>query len=164
MVAMRTQGLTVVLLVGALSFIGCVPEPAGRASASIDPAAAATPAPTPVPSPTGPTPSPSYVRPTLKPLPSPLIHVVAPGETLVGIARRYGTSGRSIAYWNRLRYPSLDPDSRRYRPDYLAVGWSLDIIPNHEVDPEDLPGGGASPTPGTSIDPEDLPDESPFVG
>jgi LysM domain len=162
MVGMRTRGLSVTLLAASIWLIGCVPEPANRPSQS--PAAVASVDPTSTPTPVGPTPSPTYVRPTPRPLPSFLIHVVAPGESLVKIAERYGTSGRSIAYWNRLRYPSLDPDSRHYRPDHLVVGWSLDIIPNHEVDPEDLPGESATPAPGSSIDPEDLPDESPFVG
>jgi LysM domain len=162
MVGMRNRGLGIILLVATVALAACVPEPAGRAPASTT--AVVTPAPTPNPTPPGPTPVPSYVRPTPKPQPTFLIHVVAPGETLVAIARRYGTTGRSIAYWNRLRYPSLDPDSRRYKPDYLLVGWSLDIIPNHEVDPEDLPDGPETAAPSPSLDPEDLPDESVFEG
>ena len=159
---MRIRSLVLALLAVAVPLSACVPEPTNRPRPSTV-AGGATPIPTPIPTPTGPTPSPSYVRPTPKPLPTFLVHVVGPGDSLVKIARQYGTDGRSIAYWNRLRYPSLDPDSRQYRPNYLQVGWTLDLIPNHEVDPEDLPGE-ESAGPDTTVEPEDLPDESVFEG
>jgi hypothetical protein len=44
-------------------------------------------------------------------------------------------------------YPSLDPDSNHYRPDYLGLGWTLLLIPNKEVDPENLPTFPPSPRP-----------------
>ncbi len=141
----------------------CVPDPTNRPTTSAA-VGGPTPSPTPIPTPAGPTPSPSYVRPTPRPSPTFLVYRVEAGDTLVAIARQYGTSGRSIAYWNRLRYPSLDPDSAGYRPNRLVIGWTLDLIPNHEVDPEDLPPGLETATPDPTIPPEDLPDDPPFEG
>lgn len=123
--------LAATLLVGA-----CVPEPANRAKPT---AGVVRETPTPVPTPAGPTPTPSFVRPTPTPRPTFFTYTVVAGDTLVSIGKRFGTSGRSVAYWNRATYPSLDPDSDAYRPDYLLVGWRLVLIPNAEVDPEDLP-------------------------
>ena len=94
---------------------------------------------TPVPTPAGPTPTPSFVRPTPTPQPTFLTYIVRTGDTLTSIAKKFGTTGRSIAYWNRATYPSLDPDSDAYKPDYVAIGWMLMLIPNAEVDPENLP-------------------------
>jgi hypothetical protein len=125
---------------------GCVPDPTNRPSSSAD-GSLTTPAPTPLATPAGPTPTPSFVRPTPTPQPSFLVYVVVPGDRLVTIAKRHGTTGQSVAYWNRARYPSLDPDSAAYRPDYLLVGWTLVLIPNAVVDPEDLPPPAPSPTP-----------------
>ena len=51
-------------------------------------------------------------------------------------------------------YPSLDPDSGRYRPNDLKVGWVLQIIPKTVVDPENLPT--FPPSPGTSASPRFL--------
>ncbi len=61
------------------------------------------------------------------------------GDSLDKIAKQFGTTGRSIAYWNRATYPSLDPESGSYRPNDIKVGWTLVLIPNKEVDPENLP-------------------------
>ncbi|MFL5778577.1 MAG: LysM peptidoglycan-binding domain-containing protein [Chloroflexota bacterium] len=108
----------------------------GLVLVSCEPAALATS------SPAGPSASPahpSFTRPTPTPLPTFLIYTVAPGDTLVALGQRFGTSGRSIAYWNRDRYPSLDPDSPSYSPNAIHVGWVLRILPNDEVDPENLP-------------------------
>ncbi|MFL5722348.1 MAG: LysM peptidoglycan-binding domain-containing protein [Chloroflexota bacterium] len=121
----------------------CVPEPANRNPSNG--VAAATP--TVRPTPAGPTPTPSFVRPTPTPQPTFVVYVVRRGDTLTRIAKLNGTDGRSIAYWNRLAYPSLDPDSDSYRPDYVAVGWALQLIPNTVVDPEDLPPGQPTPSP-----------------
>jgi hypothetical protein len=115
----------------------CVPEPSNRIPAGSDstPTRTATPEPTPA----GPTPTPSYVRPTPTPQPTFFSYTVVSGDSLGGIAKKFKTSARSIAYWNRAIYPSLDPESGSYRPDYLKVGWVLMVIPNAEVDPENLP-------------------------
>ena len=112
-----------------------------------------TPMPPPTPVPTlGPTPSPTPVptpaEPTPTPGPSFTLHTVRRGDTLTSIARRYGTSGRSIAYWNRDQYPSLDPESADYEPDDLERGWVLRVLPGEEyVPPPDEGETGESPTP-----------------
>jgi hypothetical protein len=68
-----------------------------------------------------------------------MIYIVVTGDSLDKIAKRFGTTARSIAYWNRATYPSLDPDSGSYRPNYLKLGWTLVLIPHITVDPENLP-------------------------
>jgi nucleoid-associated protein YgaU len=116
----------------------CVPPPAGRATASPDatvPVAAATATPTPTPS--GPTPSPSFVRPTPTPLPTFLSYVVKSGDTLTSIAKAHGTTARSLAFWNRTTYPSLDPDSPSYDPNRIAIGWVLLLVPDVEIDEDE---------------------------
>jgi hypothetical protein len=131
-----------VLIVLAGIAAACVPEPRNRASPSLGDTTAT---PTPVPTPAGPTPTPSFVRPTPTPEPTFLAYVVKSGDTLDKIARRHQTSVRSIAYWNRATYPSLDPDSSDYRPNDIKVGWTLLIHPNSEVDPENLPAATSVP-------------------
>ena len=129
-----------------VAFAACVPNPTGRAT----PTSLAEGSPPPTPSPTqvpGPTASPSFVRPTPNPSPTFLVHAVTAGETLTSIARLYGTTARSIAYWNRDRYPSLDPDSTTYEPDRIEVGWTLRIIPTEVVDEDELPEPTPPPTP-----------------
>jgi hypothetical protein len=125
---------TGVLLI-AVILAACVPDPTNR----IQPGGSPTPTATPVPTPAGPTPTPSFVRPTPTPQPTFFSYTVVSGDSLGKIAKRFKTSARSIAYWNRATYPSLDPESGSYRPDYLKLGWVLVLIPNAEVDPEDLP-------------------------
>jgi LysM domain len=65
--------------------------------------------------------------------------MVRPGDTLTSIALAHGTTARSIAFWNRSRYPSLDPDSPTYSPNRIEVGWELVLVPDVELDPEELP-------------------------
>jgi LysM domain. len=155
MIDVRTRGLSrqVLAVLAALAIAvllaACVPEPANRASPSGS-GSATTPSPTPVPTPAGPTPTPSFVRPTPTPQPTFLVHLVVAGDNLDKIAKRYGTTGRSIAYWNRATYPSLDPDSDLYRPNYIVIGWTLALIPNATVDPENLPPPPSPPTPSSS--------------
>ncbi len=114
----------------------CVPQPAGRASGgpgtSGAPSAATTATPTAVPS--GPTPPPSFVRPTPTPLPTFASYVVKSGDTLTSIARGHGTTARSLAFWNRVRYPSLDPDAPSYDPNRIEIGWVLLLVPDTEID------------------------------
>lgn len=140
-------GLVAVLVLTA----ACVPEPTNRPSQS-DGVAVATA--TPRPTPAGPTPTPSFVRPTPTPQPTFLAYTVLLGDSLDKIAKKFGTSGRSIAYWNRATYPSLDPESSAYRPNNIKVGWTLLLIPHEEVDPENLPPG---PGPSGSDAPSDAP-------
>ena len=62
---------------------------------------------------------PTFVRPTPSPQPSFITHVVQPGDTLSSIARKYDTTARSIAWWNRGAYPSSTRSPRRYDPNHL---------------------------------------------
>ncbi len=145
----RRRASSLLLVAGLVACLvaACVPDPAARTTPS---PGVATAVPTPVVTPAGPTPTPSFVRPTPTPQPTFFVYTVVSGDTLVGIARKFGTSGRSIAYWNRVTYPSLDPDSARYKPDRLDIGWMLRLIPNREVDPENLPPG-PDDTPAPSV-------------
>jgi hypothetical protein len=92
-------------------------------------------------------PSPSFVRPTPNPSPTFVVHVVRSGESLNSIARLYGTTARSIAFWNRDQYSSLDPDSDAYEPDRIVVGWTLQLIPTEVVAEDELPNRTPSPSP-----------------
>jgi nucleoid-associated protein YgaU len=151
---MRVRRLLLVVLLAELA-TACVPTPANRLSPSADSAAAS---PTPRPTPAGPTPTPSFVRPTPTPGPSFAAYTVKTGDTLVGIARKFKTDGQSIAYWNRVTYPSLDPDSDKYKPDRIEVGWILQILPGETVDPEAIPELTPRPTPRPTLPP---PSDSP---
>jgi hypothetical protein len=126
-------------LLVAVVFGACVPQPANRrtqppVAASVGPASQPPPSPTPA------TPSPSltFSRPTATPQPTFLPYRVKSGDTITSIAREHDTSVRSIGYWNRATYPSLDPDSGSYNPDNLRVGWTLLLIPGVEVDPDEI--------------------------
>ncbi|HET9853067.1 MAG TPA: LysM peptidoglycan-binding domain-containing protein [Candidatus Limnocylindrales bacterium] len=90
-------------------------------------------------SPTGPAPSPTFARPTPSPQPTFLSHVVRSGDTLNSIAREFRTTARSIAWWNRGAYPSLDPESGGYDPNRLEVGWRLRVLPDTVVDENNPP-------------------------
>ena len=68
---------------------------------------------------------------------------------MLTIARQFGTTARSIAYWNRSTYPSLDPDSPTYEPGLIKIGWMLLLIPTAVVDEDELP----EPTPSTTPSP-----------
>jgi hypothetical protein len=145
------RSLAVILFVAA-----CVPQPANRPSREPG-APILTPTPTrmrtAVPTPAGPTPTPSFVRPTPTPEPTFLIYTVVPGDDLTAIADRFGTTRESIAYWNRATYSSLDPESPAYDQDLLKSGWTLRIIPNSVVDPENLPTLPPTPAPSPSAPP-----------
>jgi hypothetical protein len=127
------------LVLVAVLGVGCLPSgsrgESSRAAASNDAASAAAG----TPAPSGPTPRPSFVPPTPTPAPTFHVYIVASGDSLDSIAHRFGTTGRSIAFWNRATYPSLDPESAKYRPNLLKVGWTLLLIPNAVVDEQDLP-------------------------
>jgi hypothetical protein len=123
-----------VLLAAAFAVVACVPEALGPSRASGSPGIV-----TPSPAPTGPTPSPSFVPPTPTPMPTFLAYRVARGDNLTSIARQFRTSGRSIAFWNRGTYPSLDPDSATYAPNRIEVGWTLVLIPGVKITDDDLP-------------------------
>jgi hypothetical protein len=143
----------VALAIAALLLAACLP-------ASIRP----TPTPSPTPTPTAtpsPTPTPTPGPPTPTPGPSFTLHTVRRGDTLISIARKYDTDGRSVAYWNRDQYPSLDPESADYQPNRLERGWVLRVLPGQQyVPPPDDGETGESPTPSPPDDEyETLPPE-----
>lgn len=135
------------LLVACVVATACVPDPVGRPSAA-PPTAGPTAAPSATPGPSGPTPRPSFVRPTPLPSATFFVYVVRSGDSLSSIARSFSTTPFSLAVWNRDSYPSLDPESEGYDPNRIVVGWMLRVIPNAEVDEEDLiePTPAPSPT------------------
>ncbi len=109
--------LGLVMLIGAIGVgaIGGSPAdggaPGGVASPSASPSPTATPVPTPTPAPVptpapAPTPAPTPT-PTATPAPSPIVHVVARGETLSSIAELYGVTVQAIEDANEIDNPSL---------------------------------------------------------
>ena len=86
-----------------------------------------------------------------------MVYEVRPEDSLLTIAHEFGTTARSIAYWNRATYPSLDPDSPTYDPGFIRIGWKLLLIPTAVVDedelPEPLPTLTPSPSPVASTAP-----------
>jgi hypothetical protein len=135
-------------VVVSMTVVACIPaaferpDPTLPGPSGSPPVAAATASPT-----AGPSGPPSFVRPTPTPQPTFLVYVVKRGDTLTSIARAHGTTARSIAFWNRSQHPSLDPDSPNYSPNRIEVGWVLLLVPDLELDPEDLP---PEPTPSSS--------------
>jgi hypothetical protein len=90
-------------------------------------------------------PSPSLV-PTASPAATPFSYLVKSGDSLVNLGHRFKTTGRSIAYWNRAAYPSLDPDKPTYNPNHLEIGWRLTIYPGVvDDDGNGTPDASASP-------------------
>jgi LysM repeat protein len=155
--ARLATGLALTIAAGStLSLAGCIVTverigSAGPVSGSGGPAVTAVPSA--VPAPTGPTPIPSFVRPTPTPAPTFMTYVVKSGDSLNTIAHRYGTTARSIAFWNRGTYPSLDPEAAGYRPDVIRLGWPLVLIPNVKFDEQTLPGPTPNPTDPSEADP-----------
>ncbi|MGH2511531.1 MAG: LysM peptidoglycan-binding domain-containing protein [Candidatus Limnocylindrales bacterium] len=84
--------------------------------------------------------------PTASPQPTAFTYVVQAGDSLVRLGHRFGTTGRSIAYWNRTAYPTLDPDKPTYDPNHLEIGWRLTIYPGL-IDDDGNGVPDASPTP-----------------
>jgi peptidoglycan/xylan/chitin deacetylase (PgdA/CDA1 family) len=123
---------------------------------SVPPGPATAPDGTPSPAPTASGPGRPF-RPTPTPAPTYAIYAVRRGDTLIALATRFETTPESLAYWNRARYPSLDPESPAYRPDLIEVGWQLSYIRGAVVDPENLPPATGAPTdvpgPGASVGP-----------
>ena len=139
----------------AITLAGCLPSGTRGEGLGPAPSGPATQPPiTPSPTPSGPTPRPSFVPPTPTPVPTFMVYVVAKGDSLNSIAHRFGTTARSIAFWNRSSYPSLDPESAGYRPNFLRLGWTLFVRPNDVVDEQDLPDE-------SSVAPSDAPTDAP---
>ena len=136
----------------ALVVAGCIPASRGRPGA-IEPGPATSPgldSASAMPAASGPSAPPSFVRPTPTAQPTFFAYVVKRGDTLTSIARAQRTTARSIAFWNRVQHPSLDPDSPSYAPNRIEVGWILLLVPDLELDPEELepePTPAPSPTP-----------------
>jgi peptidoglycan/xylan/chitin deacetylase (PgdA/CDA1 family)/LysM repeat protein len=65
-------------------------------------------------------------------------YVVQGGDTLFGIARRFGTTPANLQTWNAARYPSLVSD-----PGTLVAGWELIVAQQPGVTPQPT----AQPTP-----------------
>jgi hypothetical protein len=152
----RPAVLVVVLLAFAVASVaGCIP--AGIRSAS---SADATAVSSPTPAPATPTPSPGPPTPT--PGPTFAVYNVVRGDSLTSIARRFHTSPRSIAYWNRTVYPTLDPESAKYQPDNLQAGWVLHVIPGAEYSPP--PGDGETGIDSTPTPPDATDSPSPGAG
>ena len=150
----RTTRAALVLMAVVVAVGACLP-----ASVRPTPTPGPTPTPTPTPTPGPPTPTP---EPTPTPGPTFLLHTVRRGDSLTSLARKYKTTGRSIAYWNRDTYPSLDPESPDYQPNNLKRGWVLRVMPGQEyVPPPDDGETGelATPTPDDSEDFEVPPPE-----
>jgi hypothetical protein len=143
----------VVLIAASLAVAGCITTVERSSSPGASGGSAAAPFPSPVPGPTGPTPVPSFVRPTPTPAPTFLVYVVKTGDNLGTIARRYGTTARSIAFWNRGSYPTLDPEAAKYRPDLVRIGWTLLLIPNVTFDEQSLPGPSTSASDSVDVSP-----------
>ena len=118
-------------LVVVVALAGCLPTGTrGSGLTSTGASGAAAPSATIDTRPSGPTPTPSFVPPTPTPAPTFLVVTVKKGDSLNTIAHQFGTTARSIAFWNRTTYPSLDPESPSYKPGLLQPGWTLQLIPN----------------------------------
>ena len=98
----------------------------------------------------------TLVPPTPTPLPTFLVYVVRPADTLLSIAKRFPTTGRSLAYWNRATYKTLDPDSPGDAPDTIQVGWKLRYVPGQTTDGED-----EMASPDVQASPSDRPTSGP---
>jgi hypothetical protein len=135
----------------AVALAACLPATVARPSGSPPPTARPTPTPEP-------TPPPPPAPPTPTPAPTFALYTVKRGDTLSSIAKTFKTDARSVSYWNRDRYKSLDPEAARYAPDRIKVGWVLQIMPGQKyVPPEDDGESGEQYTP----PPDDLDPEEP---
>ena len=149
-------GLVVaVLLIAAALVVPGMLGPSGPGASGSPPPGSGTP--TTAPTQAGPT----FVRPTPSPQPTFISYLVRSGDTLNSIAREYRTTGRSIAWWNRGAYPSLDPESSAYDPDRLEVGWRLVLIPDTVVDDANPPTPSPGPNPTIGPNPTSGPTTAP---
>ena len=89
--------------------------------------------------PVGPSAAPTFSRPTPSPGPTFAMYTVKRGDSLNSIARKYHTTARSISWWNRGAYPSLDPEAPGYDPGTIRVGWKLVVLPGVTVDENNPP-------------------------
>jgi peptidoglycan/xylan/chitin deacetylase (PgdA/CDA1 family) len=131
--------------------------------------AGSTPGPTTTPSEiaAGPSPSPAPTPgyPTAAPGPTFMSYTVQAGDSLTSIARQFGTTPRSLSWWNRGTYPGLDPESPGDVPNDRRPGWAIVLMPGATVDDENPPSPSPappspSPAPSTST-PSGAPTASP---
>jgi peptidoglycan/xylan/chitin deacetylase (PgdA/CDA1 family) len=54
-----------------------------------------------------------------------VVYTVVAGDSLSLIAGRFGTTWQSLVFWNRDRYPGLNPGLAAYDPNRLTPGWQL---------------------------------------
>lgn len=157
----RSSAIASVMAVTALSLAGCLPAQT-RSDGSAAPSSAATGSAQsmPVAGPSGPPVRPSFVAPTPTPAPTFAVYTVVRGDSLTTIAYRFGTTARSIAFWNRSTYPSLDPDSAAYHPNLLQPGWTLVVVPNVILDEQSLPDPSVAPTGSPEAGPSGAPPPS----
>jgi peptidoglycan/xylan/chitin deacetylase (PgdA/CDA1 family) len=92
--------------------------------------------------------TPSTGPATPGPTPAFVTYTVVAGDSLSHIAGRYGTTWQSLIYWNRDRYPSLDPAAAAYNPNWIQAGWQLLVRPGVVVAYE-VPPPPATPVPTT---------------
>ena len=147
--------IVVVVLTVACTSPGSTPGtttsfPAASSSSTASPSstglATATPSPSPTTTRTA-SPSPT-ARPSPTATPNSLVYSVLRGDSLSLIAERFDTTWQSLVFWNRDRYPSLDPAHARYDPNRIEVGWQLVVWPGVVVayNPP-LPTPSPPPTP-----------------
>lgn len=150
-----TLGLAVALL--ALAGIAIVPgfiaAPSGSLIAAASPSTSAAPTPTP---------GLTFAYPTPSPQPTFVAYTVRVGDTLSSIARAFATTPRSLSWWNRGTYPSLDPESAGYDPNSIQPGWHLVLVPGTTVDETNPPSPSPPPaTPSPSVGPTTGPSVAP---
>jgi hypothetical protein len=137
-----TRLLAPLIVLTAVAAAGCLPSGTrGEGTGPFGSGESGPPAPSTSPASA---PRPTLGRPTPTPEPTFLAYVVKKGDSLNSIAHKFKTTARSVAFWNRATYPSLDPESAKYRPDLLKLGWTLLVRPNDVVDEQELPEPSSS--------------------
>lgn len=151
----RLAGLLATVLAVLVALALVVPDL--RLGGTDGPGTSANPTSTAVAGSPGPSPSRTFVRPTPTPRPTPLTYFVKSGDSLISIALEFRTTARSIGFWNRDRYPTLDPESEAYAPDRIGVGWTFTLIPktvyDEDAEPSLPPSGSPSPPPSVPATP-----------
>ena len=133
---------SLVVLLASLSLLAVASGLLGTPGATTGPSQLAEA--TATPSPTA-TVMPTLGYPTPSPEPTFASYLVQQGNSLTSIARAFRTTARSIAWWNRGTYPSLDPESPAYSPNAIKPGWVLAILPGMTVDEENPPSPSPAP-------------------
>jgi len=134
--------LLVVVVLGMVGTLFVGPKLFGEPAATTT---AVLPTGLPSATPAGPSVAPTFARPTPSPGPTFETYKVKRGDTLNSIARKYKTTARSIAWWNRGTYPSLDPEAPGYDPGTIRVGWTLVVLRGITVDDSNPPTPSPAP-------------------